>query len=106
MSSQWNQVQDQRTEVPLYIGTDATTQLKVNQTAVVLTTDTTQTVKLPPVAEAKGRFYGFTKLAGAGSNACTVDDFGDDPAFAGATIQTDSASGLYYSDGIHWHILE
>lgn len=109
MSQEQFLAQDNRQEGIRYLSAAdlaAAYQLLPTETTVIIASDTTQTIKLPPVGKMRGKTVAITKVAGAGSNTQTIDDFGDDPKFDGATFSTDGVGHAFYSDGAYWHNFE
>lgn len=62
------------------------------------------TLTLPPVAEAKGRFYSIIPRDADGTNTITVEDNNDDSEMWLADIVMNNAGDrlLCYSDGLAW----
>ena len=62
------------------------------------------TITLPPVAEAKGRFY---SIISRGGNSITIQDNNDDSECWQGDITLDGQCdrALLYSDGLAWHPL-
>ncbi len=62
------------------------------------------TITLPPVAEAKGRFYSMVCRDADGTNTVTVEDNNDDSEMWLADIVMNNAGDrlLVYSDGLAW----
>jgi len=64
------------------------------------------TITLPPVAEAKGRFYSILIRDADGTNTVTVEDNNDDSENWAADIPFDGPNegAVFYSDGLKWAI--
>lgn len=65
------------------------------------------TITLPPVAEAKGRFYSIFILAATGTFTVTLDDNNDDSErwfLTGIPFNERGQGALLYSDGRRWNI--
>jgi hypothetical protein len=62
------------------------------------------TITLPPVAEAKGRFY---SIISRGGPSVTIEDNNDDSECWQGDVVLDGACDrcLCYSDGLAWHIM-
>jgi len=62
---------------------------------------------LPPVNEAKGRFYSIIARAATAVNTITIiDNFGDSECWPGDIIMDGKCDRiLMYSDGLAWHAL-
>lgn len=61
---------------------------------------------LPPVAEAKGRFYGIVTRNADGTNFITVQDKDDSECWAGdITLNGKCDRVLLYSDGLTWYTI-
>jgi hypothetical protein len=64
------------------------------------TTDTSLTLTLPPVAEAKGRIY---TVICRGSGDVTIEDKDDSECWGGdITLTNKCEAALFYSDGLTW----
>lgn len=65
------------------------------------------TITLPPVAEAKGRFYSILAVEADGVNSITItDNNSDSECWEGDVPLYDSCQAtLWYSDGRYWHLL-
>lgn len=61
------------------------------------------TINLPPVAEAKGRFYSILVRAASAINTVTIDDHGDSECWANIVLNGKCDAVLLYSDGLYWH---
>lgn len=64
-------------------------------------------ITLPPVAEAKGRFYSIIIRDADGFNTVTIEDNNDDSeCWVGDIIYNGKCDrSLFYSDGLAWHAL-
>ncbi len=60
---------------------------------------------LPPVAEAKGRFYSIVVREADGANTVTVTDRDDSECWADIVLDEKCDRLLMYSDGLFWHPL-
>lgn len=62
------------------------------------------TLTLPPVAEAKGRFYSIICRAAGGANVITIEDNNDDSECwpGDFTLNEKCDKVLFYSDGLAW----
>jgi hypothetical protein len=60
---------------------------------------------LPPVAEAKGRFYSIVVREADGTNTVTVTDRDDSECWADIVLDEKCDRLLMYSDGLFWHPL-
>lgn len=64
------------------------------------------TLTLPPVAEAKGRFYSIVVRLADAVNTVTVKDKDDSECWGGDIVLNNKCDRLLmYSDGMHWHPL-
>ena len=65
------------------------------------------TITLPPVSEARGRFYAIVCRNADPVNTVTVEDFKDDSeCWAGdVTLDGKCDEALFYSDGMKWFLL-
>lgn len=72
---------------------------------VVLITNGTYTINLPPVAECAGNIYTLRQLD-AGTDSVTVDDNGDSVDWTNITINAQHDMVALYSDGLMWVVLE
>ena len=63
------------------------------------------TITLPPVAEAKGRFYSILCREVAWPNTITVTDKDDSECWEDIIFFNSCESILMYSDGLYWHML-
>jgi hypothetical protein len=62
-------------------------------------------IVLPPVAEAKGRFYSIVVRAASAINTITVSDRDDSECWADIVLNNKCDRLLMYSDGLFWHPL-
>jgi hypothetical protein len=62
-------------------------------------------IVLPPVAEAKGRFYSIVARAASQVNTITVTDKDDSECWADIILNGKCDRLLMYSDGLFWHPL-
>jgi hypothetical protein len=64
-------------------------------------------ITLPPVSEARGRFYAIVARDADGTNTITVEDFKDDSeCWAGDIVLNGKCDEvLLYSDGMKWFML-
>jgi len=61
------------------------------------------TVYLPPVAEAKGRWYSIVARTADGVNTITIADLDDSECWPGDIVMNAKCdSALLYSDGLRW----
>lgn len=61
------------------------------------------TLTLPPVAEARGRFYSILARAASAVNTITVQDMDDSECWMGDIVLDGKCDGLLlYSDGLTW----
>jgi len=58
---------------------------------------------LPPVSEAKGRFYSIVVRAADAINTITVTDRDDSECWADVVLNSKCDRLLMYSDGLFWH---
>lgn len=65
------------------------------------------TLTLPPVAEAKGRFYSIIARSADTTNTITIEDNNDDSECwpGNITFNGKCDRSLMYSDGLAWHAL-
>lgn len=65
------------------------------------------TITLPPVSEAKGRFYSILVREADGVNSVTItDNNSDSECWSGdVTYYESCAPSLWYSDGLFWHMV-
>jgi len=62
-------------------------------------------IVLPPVAEAKGRFYSFVVRAADAINTITITDQDDSECWIDIVLNAKCDHILMYSDGLFWHAL-
>ncbi|MBE3140340.1 MAG: hypothetical protein IMZ53_07145 [Thermoplasmata archaeon] len=62
-------------------------------------------IVLPPVSEAKGRFYSIVVRAADQANTITISDKDDSECWADIVLNSKCDRVLLYSDGLHWHPL-
>ena len=62
-------------------------------------------IVLPPVAEAKGRFYSIVVRAADVVNTITITDRDDSECWADIILNNKCDRLLMYSDGLFWHPL-
>ncbi len=62
-------------------------------------------IALPPVAEAKGRFYSIVVRAADAINTITITDRDDSECWVDIVLNSACDRLLMYSDGMHWHPL-
>lgn len=60
-------------------------------------------ITLPPVSEAKGRFYTIVPRQIDNGTKVTITDFGDSEGWVDITLDTLQFGSLLYSDGVKWH---
>lgn len=63
------------------------------------------TITLPPVAEAKGRFYSILCRGASWPNSVTTTDRNDSECWEDVIFYDSCQSALWYSDGLYWHML-
>jgi len=64
------------------------------------------TITLPPVAEAKGRFYSIVARDADGTNTIIITDQNDSECWKTNVILNSPCDGaLFYSDGLRWFAL-
>ena len=64
------------------------------------------TITLPPVAEAKGRFYSIVARDADGTNTIIITDQNDSECWKADVILMAPCDGaLFYSDGLRWFAL-
>jgi len=64
------------------------------------------TITLPPVAEAKGRFYSILTRAADAVNSVTITHRDDSECWTDDVVHYDSCTpSLWYSDGRYWHMV-
>lgn len=62
---------------------------------------------LPPVAEAKGRFYSIITRNADAVNTITIQDQDDSECWIGDIVHNGKCDrSLLYSDGLAWHVME
>ena len=62
-------------------------------------------IVLPPVAEAKGRFYSIVVRAASDANTITITDKDDSECWQDIILQDACDHALFYSDGLFWHAM-
>lgn len=63
-------------------------------------------ISLPPVSEARGRFYSIVCRNADAVNTVTIQDLDDSECWAGDVVMNGKCdSELFYSDGMMWHAL-
>lgn len=60
-------------------------------------------IQLPPVAEAKGRFYSIVVRAASAVNTVTIQDAADSECWTNIVFNGKCDAVLLYSDGLFWH---
>lgn len=65
------------------------------------------TLTLPPVAEAKGRFYSIIARTADVTNTVTIEDSNNDSECweGDITLNGKCDKALLYSDGLSWHVI-
>jgi hypothetical protein len=64
------------------------------------------TISLPPVSEARGRFYSIVCRNADAVNTITVQDLDDSECWEGDFVLNGKCDKyLFYSDGMCWHVL-
>ena len=63
------------------------------------------TMTLPPVAEAKGRFYAVTVYKADSTRPLTIKDNGDSMSWTDVIVEYPGAKYLFYSDSKSWHVM-
>jgi len=63
------------------------------------------TITLPPVTEARGRFYNILVRAADATNSVTIQDKDDSEAWGGDYPFVAAGEVLFYSDGMSWHAI-
>jgi len=63
------------------------------------------TIVLPPVAEAKGRFYSIVVRAASAQNTITITHKDDSECWEDIVLNARCDHVLLYSDGLFWHAL-
>ena len=64
------------------------------------------TITLPPVAEARGRFYSIVARAADAVNTITITDDNDSECWGGDIVMNSKCDKiLFYSDEMMWHAL-
>lgn len=62
------------------------------------------TLYLPPVADAKGRFYSIVARAAGPAAPITIHDMADSECWEGDVVMNGKCdAALFYSDGLYWH---
>ena len=64
------------------------------------------TLTLPPVAEAKGRFYAVYVQKVSSTNPLTIKDNGDSVAWTDIVEEDFNVKYLFYSDSRSWHVMK
>jgi hypothetical protein len=59
-------------------------------------------IVLPPVSEAKGRFYSIVVRSASVANHITISDRNDSECWKDILLNSKCDSLLLYSDGLHW----
>ena len=62
-------------------------------------------ISLPPIAEAKGRFYSILCREASWPNFVLVTDRGDSECWSDVYFYDSCQTALWYSDGLYWHML-
>ena len=62
-------------------------------------------IVLPPVSEAKGRFYSIAVKAASAQNTITITDKDDSECWTDIVLNSKCDRLLMYSDGMLWHPL-
>jgi len=63
------------------------------------------TITLPPVADAKGRFYSLVCRGANATQYVTITDFDDSECWTDIVFNGKCDKALLYSDGLNWHAL-
>jgi hypothetical protein len=94
--------------VDKFIDPAATTVMTTSDYVVRPSADATTgpiTLVLPPVAEAKGRFYSIVARAADAVNTITITDRDDSECWGDIVMNSKCDSLLLYDDGLFWHRL-
>jgi regulator of extracellular matrix RemA (YlzA/DUF370 family) len=94
--------QHQREVVDKYIDPAASIEMTTLDYVVRPSASAAIVVTLPPVAEAKGRFYSIFARLASGSNTITITDKDDSEGFVDIVLDAADEGTLLYSDGIRW----
>ena len=62
-------------------------------------------ITLPPVSEARGRFYSILCREAGWPNTVTISDRGDSECWEDVVLYNSCEAMLWYSDGLYWHML-
>ena len=60
-------------------------------------------ITLPPVSQAKGRFYSFVCRNADAINTITITDYNDSECWVDIVLNGKCDRALLYSDGLCWH---
>jgi len=64
------------------------------------------TISLPPVSEARGRFYSIVVRNADAVNTVVIQDLDDSECWIGDITWNGKCDGaLFYSDGLMWHVI-
>jgi len=107
MGLEKNNRQHYREVVDKYVNPNATYQMTTRDYVVRPYTqgEGPITVTLPPVAEAKGRWYSIVARNASGVNTITIADKDDSECWIGDfTMNAKCDDALCYSDGLKWYV--
>lgn len=105
MSNEQNERQQYRECPDKYIEPHATYQMTTRDYTVRPYTQGVGpiTVTLPPVAEARGRFYSIVARNASAVNTITISDKNDSECWNDIVMSGKCDAVLLYSDGLFWH---
>jgi len=103
-------IKEQTTVVDKSVFPNADYEMSVRDYVVRPSADETSgpiTITLPPVADAKGRFYSIVCRDADGTNTVTIQDQDDSECWNGDfTMNGKCDALLLYSDGMFWHTVQ
>lgn len=109
MGLEQNNEQHYREVVDKYVNPNASYQMTTRDYVVRPSADAGSgaiALTLPPVAEAKGRFYSIITRNADAVNTVTIQDKDDSECWIGDIVHNGKCDrSLLYSDGLAWHVL-
>ena len=103
MSLEDRGAQHDKIVVDKFIDPVASTQMTTSDYVVRPTASSAIIITLPPVVEAKGRFYSIFARSASGANTITISDKNDSENWSDIVLDAANEGRLFYSDGIRWN---
>jgi hypothetical protein len=102
MGLEQNANQSYREVVDKFIDPIISTQMTVQDQVVRPSASSAIVITLPPVADAKGKFYSIYARLASGSNTITIAHKSDSEGWTNITLDAANEGVLLYSDGVRW----